>query len=160
MNCTNCGGPAELVGGKDFFRCAYCSSYTFPPESDEGVRSHSTAAGARCPACRVEMLEASVEGVAVRFCEKCRGILVHPPEFRRVLERRAAKEPRAVRQPERISEEELARQVSCPYCAVTMSVHPYYGPGNAVIDTCDECLALWLDHSELTVIVEAARLAN
>jgi Zn-finger nucleic acid-binding protein len=36
-----------------------------------------------------------------------------------------------------------------------MSVHPYYGPGNAVVDTCGDCLLVWLDHSELSVIVTA-----
>jgi Zn-finger nucleic acid-binding protein len=36
-----------------------------------------------------------------------------------------------------------------------MDVHPYYGPGNAVIDTCGRCALIWLDHGELKVIVTA-----
>ncbi|MEZ5361359.1 MAG: hypothetical protein R2748_03195 [Bryobacterales bacterium] len=36
-----------------------------------------------------------------------------------------------------------------------MDVHPYHGPGNAIVDTCGDCLLVWLDHSELTVITTA-----
>jgi Zn-finger nucleic acid-binding protein len=36
-----------------------------------------------------------------------------------------------------------------------MDVHPYYGPGNVVIDTCIDCRVLWLDHGELRKIRDA-----
>lgn len=157
MNCSNCGGPAELVAGKDYFRCGYCSSYLFPDATDEGVRPLGEPAGARCPECREELVTASAEEVPVRFCPNCRGILAFPPEFSEILRRWRGVPGQAVRQPEKISEVELARKVDCPFCAVPMHAHPYFGPGNAVIDTCDECLAIWLDHSELSVIAEAVR---
>jgi hypothetical protein len=31
---------------------------------------------------------------------------------------------------------ELQREVTCPRGRIRMDVHPYYGPGNVVIDTC------------------------
>lgn len=37
-----------------------------------------------------------------------------------------------------------------------MDVHPYYGPGNIVIDTCVECGLVWLDHGELTRVEQAS----
>jgi Zn-finger nucleic acid-binding protein len=34
-------------------------------------------------------------------------------------------------------------------------VHPYYGPGNVVIDTCSRCDLIWLDFGELKQIADA-----
>jgi Zn-finger nucleic acid-binding protein len=36
-----------------------------------------------------------------------------------------------------------------------MDRHPYLGPGNVVIDTCSTCDLIWLDHGELTEMVDA-----
>jgi hypothetical protein len=33
-----------------------------------------------------------------------------------------------------------------------MEAHPYFGGGNAVVDTCDRCNLIWLDAGELAVI--------
>ena len=37
-------------------------------------------------------------------------------------------------------------------CHKPMDTHPYYGGGNAVIDTCPRCQLVWLDAGELTVL--------
>jgi hypothetical protein len=37
-----------------------------------------------------------------------------------------------------------------------METHPYYGPGNIVVDTCSECGYLWLDHGEITRVENAS----
>lgn len=36
-----------------------------------------------------------------------------------------------------------------------MDVHPYYGPGNIVIDTCSRCDVIWLDFGELRQVTDA-----
>jgi Zn-finger nucleic acid-binding protein len=36
-----------------------------------------------------------------------------------------------------------------------MEVHPYYGPGNVVMDSCTTCDLVWLDVGELKQISEA-----
>ena len=36
-----------------------------------------------------------------------------------------------------------------------MTTHPYYGPGNVVIDSCEPCDLVWLDFGELKQIVDA-----
>jgi hypothetical protein len=36
-----------------------------------------------------------------------------------------------------------------------MATHPYYGPGNVVIDSCASCELVWLDFGELEQIVKA-----
>ena len=33
-----------------------------------------------------------------------------------------------------------------------MEAHPYFGGGNAVVDTCEHCGLIWLDAGELAVI--------
>jgi hypothetical protein len=39
-----------------------------------------------------------------------------------------------------------------------MDVHPYYGPGNVVVDTCRKCDLVWLDFGELQQIGDAPGL--
>jgi hypothetical protein len=33
-----------------------------------------------------------------------------------------------------------------------MEAHPYFGGGNAVVDTCEVCESIWLDAGELAII--------
>ncbi|GEM_PF-2293393 len=40
--------------------------------------------------------------------------------------------------------------------AKTTHAHPYYGPGNVVIDSCAECGYIWLDHGELSSVERSA----
>jgi Zn-finger nucleic acid-binding protein len=51
--------------------------------------------------------------------------------------------------------DELRRQLACPLCGRPMLAHPYLGPGNIVIDTCDTCNVIWLDYGELDRAVNA-----
>jgi Zn-finger nucleic acid-binding protein len=37
-----------------------------------------------------------------------------------------------------------------------METHPYYGPGNIVVDTCSECGYLWLDHGDISRVENAS----
>ena len=43
----------------------------------------------------------------------------------------------------------------CEQCRSGMDVHPYYGPGNVVIDSCSRCNLIWLDFGELKQITDA-----
>jgi Zn-finger nucleic acid-binding protein len=36
-----------------------------------------------------------------------------------------------------------------------METHPYYGPGNVIIDSCSRCELIWLDFGELKQIADA-----
>ena len=49
-----------------------------------------------------------------------------------------------------------SRRLRCPACEGYMEVHPYYGPGNVVIDSCAECDYVWLDHGELSRVERSA----
>jgi hypothetical protein len=47
------------------------------------------------------------------------------------------------------------RVLSCPICGQPMLSHLYAGPGNLVLDTCEQCLVNWLDPGELRRIARA-----
>jgi Zn-finger nucleic acid-binding protein len=51
--------------------------------------------------------------------------------------------------------EGAARNLHCPLCDHVMDDHPYGGPGNVIIDSCESCSVVWLDRGELRRIVVA-----
>ncbi len=136
-------------------RCEHCASLWFPPESEEGVRTLDEAAGHDCPSCAAPLVAGWIEDRGVAHCLRCKGILTSTRTLYEIvnIRRMKAKGPFAPERP--VDPGEFSRQLACPSCREPMHVHPYYGPGNAVIDTCGDCLLVWLDHSELSVIVSA-----
>lgn len=136
-----------------YLYCEYCSSLQFMSETDEDVAVGKHLSGEQCPVCNVELLAATVEQFDVAYCARCRGLLLAAPVFRGIIEARRAD---GVAQPvPRRAITESTRALNCPSCATEMARHPYYGPGDAVVDSCGDCFLLWLDHPELTVIVQA-----
>jgi Zn-finger nucleic acid-binding protein len=108
-----------------------------------------------CPACCTELTKAAVAEVRVLHCGTCRGVLATQEAFSaivRFLRAEASGEPDPVRP---VNREELGREIGCPSCGRTMETHPYYGPGNVVIDNCARCGLVWLDYGELGAIRDA-----
>ena len=155
MNCENCGVPMRLVRDRDYWVCDYCSSLYFPQESWEGVRVLGKSSSPACPVCRTRLVSAAVNQILVFHCPKCRGILATPQDFRRIvdLHRYISRKQPHVLHP--LEKHKLERRISCPHCHSPMDVHPYYRPGNTVIDSCGKRALVWLDHGEMTVIVTA-----
>jgi Zn-finger nucleic acid-binding protein len=91
----------------------------------------------------------------VHSCRNCRGVLVPRQGFARVVNARRAWASGPPREPRPLNPRELEREVRCPFCNARMETHPYYGPGNLVIDSCTACDVIWLDAGELTQIVDA-----
>jgi Zn-finger nucleic acid-binding protein len=91
----------------------------------------------------------------VRYCRNCRGVLIERRSFASVVEKRRAWAHSTPAPPIPLDRAELERQVRCPACAGPMMTHPYYGPGNVVIDGCQACELVWLDCGELKQIVDA-----
>jgi|SRR5579872_47074 len=108
-----------------------------------------------CPACQALLSNGTIQNRPVLFCTQCRGMLVSIDQFLPLVEWL-----RALRRP--TGSDILARDNSdadrgftCPMCDKTMTGHPYGGPGNVNIDTCEPCSVIWLDHDELQRIVMA-----
>ncbi|MBU1240031.1 zf-TFIIB domain-containing protein [Myxococcota bacterium] len=154
LKCDNCGAPMSLVAGQDYFFCEYCYSFHFQGESNaDGVVLIDEEGKLPCPVCESTLLPASLELERVLFCKKCKGMLLKRRSFVKVVEqRRAGYTGRKLRTKKRLREEELTRKTACPLCGKAMLTHPYYGPGDVIIDNCIDCNMIWLDDGELTII--------
>ena len=147
----------DLLGVRRYFFCRHCGSFHFPEPLDEGVRVLQRDQGpASCGACKSLLSNATLDEVYdVRYCARCRGVLLARAHFAEVVERRRAWAASPPVTPSPIDRRALQRPMTCPACSSAMSTHPYYGPGNVVLDTCDTCDLVWLDYGELTQIAEA-----
>ncbi|WP_010583781.1 TFIIB-type zinc ribbon-containing protein [Schlesneria paludicola] len=155
MNCLNCGAPMELAESRTVLTCDYCRStrrLNAPSDDLDRVVSLDTPSGIDCPRCDVELVDAAIDGRSVNHCPDCRGILIDAPVFAQVSwsRRVAYRGPEIV--PQLIDPEALKQVIDCPKCDQQMEVHPHYGPGRAVIDSCHRCHLVWLDTLELTNI--------
>ena len=153
MNCKNCAAPLTMSAGPMRMVCTFCHTVqaaTDVTEVVDRVLRLEAPVGVHCPVCDTEFETALIDEVPACHCPNCRGVLLSSTEFRKVVEdRRAAYTgpDMAVAQPHPI---EFERKIACPSCHQTMEVHPYYGAGRAIIDSCAECKLVWIDRGELT----------
>jgi Zn-finger nucleic acid-binding protein len=148
----------EFFERAGYFFCRYCGSFHFPDAlGADGVRVVGmTDRPAPCPVCRVAMSQALLDDAhPVRYCQKCRGVLVPRPAFAKVVNARRAWAATPPAQARPLDPRQLDRALTCPLCDTRMATHPYYGPGNVVLDTCDACDTIWLDFGELKHITDA-----
>ena len=157
MNCTNCGAPMQLFERRRYFYCKHCGTFQFLDAPDlDGVQVLAAVDAGSCSICNAGLARALLDGLhPIRYCQRCRGVLMPRPTFGEVMGRRRAWASEPSVPPAPIDRAELERRVACPSCAARMEVHPYYGPGNVVIDTCAACDLIWLDFGELKQIVAA-----
>lgn len=151
----------ELFEARGYFHCRYCSSFVFPDTvTPERVRILAPSPGGyACPVCAKPLASALLdESHAVDYCEHCRGVLLSRGGFADVVRLRRAWATGAPVEPLPPQRRELDRRINCPVCAKPLATHPYYGPGNVVIDSCDTCDVIWLDFGELRQIVDAPGL--
>jgi Zn-finger nucleic acid-binding protein len=158
MNCRNCGAAMELFERRRYYFCNHCGTFHFietPAEDAIRVLERPDAATA-CPLCAKPLAKSLLdEHYAVEHCEGCRGLLVGRAAFSDAIARRRARQAGPPAEPVPLDRRELTRVIRCPACAAPMDVHPYYGPGNVVIDTCSRCDLVWLDFGELAQITDA-----
>ena len=158
MNCQGCGATMRYMDGRNYFVCDYCTSFHFSDESTaspDGVKDFGDQSDKECPVCHVALVSGAIEGHSLLHCAKCRGVLATNDAFGvivPILRARGTDDP-GPRKP--INPEDLQRQVQCPQCRRVMDVHPYYGPGAVVVDTCFQCRLIWLDHGEIAAIERA-----
>jgi Zn-finger nucleic acid-binding protein len=160
MNCTNCGAPVELVEGRGYFICEFCSTLRFPEADDsqgseDGVTPLGQDTDWDCPVCHGMLEHATIEESRVHYCSECRGVLVDSDTFAAVIQMKRSRFSEADRAPTPLNPEDLQRKIRCSLCQLPMDVHPYYGPGNVVIDSCHRCHIVWLDHCEIAAIESA-----
>ncbi|MGE3804547.1 MAG: zf-TFIIB domain-containing protein [Gemmataceae bacterium] len=157
MNCRNCGAAMRAVVERNYIYCDYCCTFCFPGDLEDSLDRVKRFPGidpAACPVCALSLFQGTVEGVEVRYCEKCRGIFLPAGAFSEIIMKRRS----SYRGPENVvplNTDELKRRILCPSCKKQMDVHPYYGPGTVVIDFCHPCKMIWVDHGEIAAIERA-----
>jgi Zn-finger nucleic acid-binding protein/DNA-directed RNA polymerase subunit RPC12/RpoP len=163
MNCKNCGAPIQLNHKTGHYSCTYCQSHQFlndHAKSRDEVRVSDQPTACYCPSCldETELVLGLVEQVRINFCPRCCGFLLDADALGYVLRMRRRNYSGADDEPFPVNPDDLKKRRSCPNCSANMEVHPYYGPGNSVIDSCMKCKKVWLDHSELSHLVRAPGL--
>jgi Zn-finger nucleic acid-binding protein len=152
MNCPGCGAAMKPAGNRNYFLCDHCGNYAFPHDTGDGICPTEDAAGVSCPVCAVPLVTAVIDGETVAYCGRCRGFLTLIPTFGGVVEKRRSLHGPNEQQPAPFDPAELKRVLKCPKCHLRMEAHPYFGGGNAVVDTCERCRLIWLDAGELAII--------
>ena len=148
----------ELFATRGYFFCRYCGSFHFPDTVDaDGIRVLSDGdEQVVCSICHTRLAQAVLDDAhPVRLCKTCRGVLMPRRSFASIVEHRRAWATNPPRPPIPLDRKELDRPLTCPVCRAAMVTHPYYGPGNVVIDSCETCQLVWLDFGELKQIVDA-----
>jgi Zn-finger nucleic acid-binding protein len=156
MDCDNCGAPMALDADRGRFHCDYCGSIRLPDESAAGIRVlPGTNPGTDCTICHRPLSRALIDGFRGLYCTQCGGVLLDQAKFRLIVDRRRARATGPADTPTQLDRDNLRREILCPECGQIMDTHPYYGPGNFVIDSCSRCNLDWLDYGELETMTNA-----
>jgi len=146
----------HLAAGQDHLTCDFCKTIYFPEaeSDDQGVHVLDEVPDRACPVCAVALWEASLSAVPLLYCKRCRGMLLGMGAFESLIDLlRAGGDGDQASQP--ADHSELDRKINCPQCHKRMETHFYFGGGSVVIDDCDSCSLIWLDHGELARIAHA-----
>ena len=161
MNCNNCGATLELDPSNGMLQCHYCCSQQMASGDlrslDDIITSESTT-GIFCPCCMDErqLQHGMLEKTRIAFCSECFGFLVDSQSMGQLLRNRRKEYSGADDDPIPVDRDSLARVRNCPRCEQRMETHPYHGPGNAVLDSCNRCKMIWLDNGEFSQLIRAS----
>jgi Zn-finger nucleic acid-binding protein len=120
-----------------------------------GPQLESRLAAVACPHGCGEMAFGFLMGIKIVGCPTCGGMLLEANLMAQAVQILRAEYGGPDVPPKPLNESELHVNRHCPACWETMEVHPYYGPGAVVIDSCSHCNLVWLDGQELHRIQKA-----
>jgi Zn-finger nucleic acid-binding protein len=144
----------KLKADMQSFKCEYCQSVYFPDKNDDGVRVLDEPSGQQCPVCNTPLVHAVLAKSQIIYCTGCKGTLVPMGMLESIVEELRS-EHGTVDAPTAGDKDDLHRKINCPQCHHPMDAHFYAGPGNVVVDSCEECCLIWLDRGALTRIAHA-----
>lgn len=155
LDCENCGAPKQCERYVDVFRCEHCGTVHLPQaRALDSVVIHDALSTRPCPLGHGPLHHAGADRWSVLSCRQCGGIFADGQTFWKIVEYRRARNEKEPRPPRKLDPATLDRRIECPDCRDPMHAHVYYGPGNFVIDSCDGCSSVWLDHGELREATE------
>ena len=156
MNCPSCGAPMRLKSDMESMRCEYCQSVYLPDKNDDGRARPRRDGGRAMPALQPPLVQAVLAKCPILYCKKCGGMLVAMGALEDLIAQLRAAGQGSAAKPTAYDKDELRRILQCPHCHRRMEAHLYAGPGNVVIDSCEECCMIWLDRGEAKRIASAA----
>jgi len=152
-----------LTNSTGHFVCHFCQSHqladTSKASADE-IKTTEQGLDIFCPGCmdENELKQGLIDKIEIGFCPECFGFLLDSESLGQYIRYKRAQYKGPEDRPTPIAQDQLANKRDCPRCHLPMDVHPYYGPGNAVIDSCHRCKTVWLDQGEVTSIIQAPGL--
>ena len=161
MFCQSCGASLKAEFSDLPIVCPHCThrnvdlSRMVPVDGLEPVYPLE---GESCPRCEAEFWAGVLDGAPIKFCKVCQGILISHGDFGTLIRTRRADFHGREMKPKPFQPEELKERCICPDCHQVMECYPYYGPGNAIIDSCENCDWVWLDGSELNCLIASPGL--
>jgi Zn-finger nucleic acid-binding protein len=131
-----------------------------------GRGSKAPRGDGRCPRCRVPLGEAFYEGVPVRNCPRCHGLLVDLGLVDRIVARREVAFSEGLRRKalefrDRVLLNPLQKEkatgtaaggYACPVCGWRMVARPYNYQDFIPVDKCLSCHRVWFDADELETL--------
>lgn len=164
LSCSQCGGLVQPLAGTNHLACNFCRSLAFATEHPlavDRITPTETKLQTTCPCCEVPLTSGKIDDQPAAYCEGCCGILMQKAQFAAAIrQRRARRTAIDNEEPAAIDVRQYDRSLQCPSCGNPMEVHPYYGPGNVVIDSCSRCSLVWLDHGELGRLERASGVGS
>ncbi len=159
MNCETCSATMVPVYGQSHCHCQTCNVFHFPTDleaAEDGLQPTGNMTKFQCCKCSQPLELGKLRGMLdVCFCQSCRGYVIDSESLGEVIQQLRGSYEGEDDKPQPINPDDLDAGHPCPACLEPMDAHPYYGPGNVVIDTCRNCKLGWLDHGELATIVRA-----
>jgi Zn-finger nucleic acid-binding protein len=147
------------VRGQQHDHCSACNVFEFPTslaEAEDSIIGHGKKTEFNCGRCEQELQVGTLRNrTDVCFCENCRGFVIDSESLGHLIQDLRSEYKGPDDQPLPVEPGDLKGMHTCPACWEMMDAHPYYGPGNVVIDTCLPCKLAWFDHGELARIVRA-----
>lgn len=144
----------ELNPDRGCWVCRYCDSEWAPESNVDGIRVLEVSRF-DCPICAVKLFKARLLDYGLLHCQTCAGVLIEMADLVPLTDDLRASRNAAAYVGRPPDPKALERHINCPECRQTMDTHPYYGPGNVIIDTCEPCEVHWLDRGELRRIAFA-----
>jgi len=159
MHCQNCAALLEFSPFSAVANCEHCGTITPLSSLEHGsdrIVWSETPTGTCCPRCGDGLVQATLAGNPAQACTQCRGVMLANAAFGALVRERRAGYRGMAFTPHPVDLEQLTDPVACPGCRRMMEVHPYYGPGNQIIDSCCRCGLVWIDSGELTAMERAS----
>ena len=105
----------------------------------------------KCPKCRAEIHEMTIEGVDLDFCSACKGIWFDRDEMAFMVEL-----PVDMPEIERVKMEARKTDYDCPRCGSKLEEMKFAEARDLLVDRCPNCEGIWLDKNELPKVEEIA----